>query len=85
MAKAKKITKSELESVQSAVNGINGFYMNIGRTLVTALKSMDELASLEEVLDTEQKALEEKYGSVTINLSNGEYKEVIEEAEEVAE
>ena len=75
MAKAKKITKTELESVQSAVNGINNFYMSIGRALVTALKTMDELGSLEEKLQAEQKSLEEKYGSVSINLTNGEYEE----------
>lgn len=78
MAKAKKITKAELESVQSAVNGINSFYMSIGRALVTALKTMDDLGSLEEKLQAEQKSLEEKYGSVSINLTNGEYTSEIE-------
>lgn len=75
MAKAKKITKAELESVQSAVNGINNFYMSIGRALVTALKTMEDLDTLEENLQSTQKELEEKYGSVSINLTNGEYTE----------
>lgn len=75
MAKAKKITKAELESVQSAVNGINNFYMSIGRALVTALKTMEDLDALEENLQSTQKELEEKYGSVSINLTNGEYTE----------
>ena len=75
MAKAKKITKAELESVQSAVNGINNFYMSIGRALVTALKTMGDLDALEETLQSTQKELEEKYGSVSINLTNGEYTE----------
>jgi hypothetical protein len=75
MAKAKKITKAELESVQSAVNGINNFYMSIGRALVTALKTMEDLDTLEQNLQSTQKELEEKYGSVSINLTNGEYTE----------
>ena len=83
MAKAKKLTKEELQSVQGAVNNINNMYMAIGRALVSVLKNTDDLDVLEDALQSEQKSLEEKYGSITINLTNGEYEEATQEPEVV--
>ena len=83
MAKAKKLTKEELQSVQGAVNNINNMYMAIGRALVSVLKNTDDLDVLEGALESEQKSLEEKYGSITINLTNGEYEESPQEPEAV--
>ena len=75
MAKAKKITKDELAAVQGAVNNINNLYMSVGRAIVEVIKSSDNLDALESSLKEQQQALEEKYGSVTINLTTGEYEE----------
>lgn len=82
MAKAKKITKEELSAVQGAVNNINSLYMSVGRAIVEVVKNSGSLDMLEAALKEEQQALEEKYGSVTVNLQTGEYEEVTEEAEE---
>jgi len=81
MAKAKKITGEELAAVQEAVSNINNLYMSVGRAIVDAVKNAE---NLDVVLKEHQKGLEDKYGSVTINLQSGEYEEVVEEAEEVA-
>jgi len=75
MAKAKKITKEELSAVQGAVNNINSLYMSVGRAIVEVIKNSGTLETLEAALKEEQKALEEKYGSVTVNLQTGEYEE----------
>ena len=40
---------------------------------------------MEEGMATAQKALEETYGSISVDLSTGEYEEVVEEAETVEE
>jgi hypothetical protein len=81
MAKAKKITEEELAAVQVAVSNLNNLYMSVGRAIVEAVKSAD---NFDVALKEQQKGLEDKYGSVTINLQSGEYEEVVEEAEEVA-
>lgn len=83
MAKAKKITKEELAAVQGAVNNINNLYMNVGRAIVDVIKNSGSLDTLDAALKEQQKSLEDKYGSVTINLQTGEYEEVVEEAQEV--
>lgn len=82
MAKAKKITKDELAAVQGAVNNINNLYMTVGRAIVGIINDSGNLDTLEAALKEQQQALEEKYGSVTVNLQTGEYEEVKEEAEE---
>ena len=82
MAKAKKITKDELAAVQSAVNNINNLYMTVGRAIVGIINDSGNLDTLEAALKEQQQALEEKYGSVTVNLQTGEYEEVVEEAVE---
>lgn len=81
MAKAKKITKDELAAVQGAVNNINNLYMTVGRAIVGIINDSSNLDTLEAALKEQQQALEEKYGSVTVNLQTGEYEEVKEEAE----
>jgi len=80
MAKAKKITKDELAAVQGAVNSINNLYINVGRAIVEVINNSGNLDNLQAALNEQQKSLEEKYGSVTINLQTGEYEEVVEEA-----
>ena len=82
MAKAKKITKDELAAVQGAVNNINNLYMTVGRAIVGIINDSSNLDTLEAALKEQQQALEEKYGSVTVNLQTGEYEEVVKEAEE---
>ena len=82
MAKAKKITKDELSAVQDAVNNINNLYMTVGRAIVGIINDSSNLDTLEATLKEQQQALEEKYGSVTVNLQTGEYEEVVKEAEE---
>jgi len=82
MAKAKKITQEELQAVQGAVNNINNLYMNVGRAFLAMLQNKEDLTSLEQALQAEQKTLEDKYGSITINLATGEYEEIVEEAVE---
>lgn len=81
MAKAKKITKDELAAVQGAVNNINNLYMTVGRAIVGIINESVNLDTLEAALKEQQQSLEEKYGSVTVNLQTGEYEEVVEEAE----
>ena len=81
MAKAKKITQEELQAVQGAVNNINNLYMAVGRAMLGIMQNKQDLESLELALQAEQKTLEDKYGSITINLSTGEYEEAVQEAE----
>ena len=85
MAKAKKITEEELQSVQQALNMLNNINMEVGRLEISKSKLIAEASKAEDKLQEERTALEEKYGSVSIDLKSGEYTEIVEESEEVTE
>lgn len=81
MAKKKKLTKEELEAVNAPINAMNQVYLQMGRMVVSLLKGYESFEGLEAQVVEQQKSLEEKYGSVNIDLTTGE----ITKQEELAE
>lgn len=81
MAKAKKIKKEELEAVRLAVSNFNRAKSSLGDYEYQKAQLIAQAAEFESVLKAEQQKLEDTYGSITINLENGEYEEVVEEAQ----
>lgn len=81
MAKAKKITSEELEKVQQAVSAFSRAKANIGELEYQKSQLLSQVMQLEVNVKQVQSELEEKYGSVTIDLTTGEYKEEEENAE----
>ncbi len=78
MAKAKKLTKKELENIVAKLQLKNNQLMKIGALeadKLVALKALDEINV--QVAET-QKQLEEKYGSVNVNLETGEISSIDE-------
>ncbi len=75
MAKAKKLTKEELEKVTGAVSQMNQLKINLADLDLQKMQLYKVFEQFSENLSTEQKALEEKYGDVTIDLSSGEIKD----------
>lgn len=76
MAKKKKLTKKELEVIQEAVSLVNRMTAEIGRIESSKLKLFANLKTAEEQLSVEQRSLEEKYGSVSIDLKTGELTDI---------
>lgn len=85
MAEAKKIKEEELEAVRLAVSNFNRAKATLGDLEYQKAQLITQVAELEEALKAQQKSLEDAYGSITVNLDNGEYEDVVEEAQEVAE
>jgi hypothetical protein len=75
MAKAKKITKKELELVQESVNKLNQAKLALADVELNKIQVLTAIQSAQQQVQVQQVALEEKYGSVSINLSTGEFKE----------
>lgn len=85
MADKAKLTEEELKSIQTAVSNLNQAKTILGDVTNQAHKAQLQVNSMEEAMATAQKELEEKYGSITVDLTTGEYEEVVEEAETVEE
>ena len=74
MAKAKKITKEELERINVIVETMNKIELALGRLDIQHAKALSDYSAYESQLQEEQKSLEATYGDVTIDLATGEYK-----------
>ena len=81
MADKAKLTEEELKSIQTAVSNLNQAKTILGDATNQAFKAQLQVNSMEEAMATSQKELEDKYGSISVDLTTGEYEEVVEEAE----
>ena len=78
-----KISKKELENIQSQVNKMNEIQFKVGELEVSKSRLLANYAKEQEVFSDIQKTLSDKYGNISIDLTTGEYKEeVVEDAQE---
>tara|TARA_R100000900_G_scaffold7770_3_gene7866 strand:+ start:37 stop:327 length:291 start_codon:yes stop_codon:yes gene_type:complete len=75
----KKITDEELKSVQEKVNAINQVQMQIGGLEVQKTLGIETLKGHQQELQVIQKQLEDKYGKVSVNLTDGTLTEIPEQ------
>jgi hypothetical protein len=79
MAKAKKITKKELENIVELTKSLDAVINSVGILEAQKHSQLHKIAGINEKIDIQKKELEEKYGSVNIDLKTGEYSEVEKE------
>lgn len=72
MAKAKKLTKDELKSVNEVVGRLNQAKMALAESELQKLDIVNAINKLKQDVIVQQKALEDKYGKISVNLSTGE-------------
>ena len=75
MAKAKKITKKELESIQNLYSKYSKISSDIGSLELNKQDLLMELGKTRQEIESDKVELQEKYGDVNINLQTGEYSE----------
>ena len=78
MAKAKKITKEELENVKNLNNKANEIAVQIGSLEVQKDLLIKEFLSNNVLVDKAKNELQEKYGDVSIDLKDGSIKSIDE-------
>ena len=72
MAKAKKLTKDELKSVNEVVAKLNQAKMALAEVELQKLDVINAINKFKQDVLVQQKVLEDKYGSVSVDLSTGE-------------
>jgi hypothetical protein len=70
-SKVKKLTQQELKDLVNLQNEINDLLLNIGNIELVKNQLVNKHYELQIVWKTMTNSLEEKYGSVSINLENG--------------
>ncbi len=76
---AKKIKKEELKSIQDKVNAINNAQMQVGGLEVQKSLAIEKLRAFQQELNVVQNTLEEKYGKVSVNITDGTIKAIEED------
>ena len=74
-----KITDEELQIIQEKVNQINNLQMQVGGLEVQKATALGLLRQSQAELGKTQEMLEEKYGKVSVNLTDGTIKEIEED------
>ena len=77
--KVNKIEEQELTKVKEQTGKIQQCVLDLGSLEVKKADIMKAYSKFLEELDVTKKELEEKYGQVNINLTDGSYEEVKEE------
>ena len=80
-----KITPEQLEELQGYVGKLNNAASQIGNLELQKHQLQHAASEVQNDLNKFQAKLEEKYGKVQINIQDGTYKPIEEEAEVVAE
>jgi len=72
----KSITKEELEKVTDLQTELQSYLANIGVLEVQKAKAIFQVNMLEKDMDEMKKSIEENYGPININLTDGTYEEI---------
>lgn len=80
MSTENKITEEELKGLQEKIGAIQNFQAQIGQIEGQKHLLLHQLVGAQDALQKDQVSLEEKYGKVTINIQDGSYEEIKEEA-----
>jgi hypothetical protein len=81
MAEVAKLTEEELKAVQELVSLIRRGENAVGALEVQKSSMLSEIKEIQDKLNEQRVALEEKYGQIEINLETGEYTVVDSEKE----
>tara|TARA_R110000796_G_scaffold244762_1_gene368095 strand:+ start:195 stop:449 length:255 start_codon:yes stop_codon:yes gene_type:complete len=76
MKKVKSIKKEELTKLQELVKNFNQHQLKIGELEIEKHQVLHSSSAIQSNLQEFQEELRKDYGDVTIDISNGEYKEV---------
>ena len=81
MSKEQKITEKELKTVTDQQGKIQAVVYDLGALEAKKFEISGALKEYNDALNETKKELEEKYGQVNIDLTNGTYEDIVPEVE----
>ena len=81
MSKENKITEQELKNLQEIVAKLNTASNQLGNIEMQKHQLLHASQALQSDMAEMQKALEETYGKVSVNMQDGTYQEIPEEVQ----
>ena len=83
MEVVKQITQEQLEKVVNQQKDLQGLLTNIGLLESQKHGFLHQIAEVNKAVEDYKTKLQEEYGPININLEDGSYTEIVEEAEVV--
>ena len=83
MSDVKKITDEQLKDLQGKVGAIQNLQSQIGGIEAQKHVALHQLLQVQDDLQKLQVTLQDEYGKINVNIQDGTYEEVVEEAETV--
>lgn len=83
MSDVKKITDEQLKDLQEKVGAIQNLQSQIGGIEAQKHVALHQLLQVQDDLQKLQVTLQDEYGKINVNIQDGTYEEVVEEAEVV--
>ena len=80
-----KITDEQLQTLQTHVSKINQAQLQLGQAEATKFDIIAMLPNLRKELQDFQAELEKEYGKVNVNINDGTYQDIPEQAEVVSD
>ena len=77
----KKLTEKELKAISDSQNDLHRVTTNVGILETQKHALLHEIAGVNQKIEEIKKELEEKYGSININLEDGTFETVEKENE----
>mgnify|MGYP001277794928 CR=1 FL=1 len=84
VSETKKISEKHLTELQGHVNKINQAQLQLGQLTSQKYGVLNAIPQLQTQLKTFQDKMEEVYGKVSINIQDGTFQEIPEQADEQA-
>ena len=81
MSEVKKISEEHLKDLQEKIGAIQNLQSQIGGIEAQKHVALHQLLQVQDELQKLQVALQDEYGKINVNIQDGTYEEVVEEAE----
>ena len=84
MSEVKRISESQLKDLQQKVSNIQKLQSQVGSIEAQKHIVLHQLLIVQDELQKLQVVLQDEYGKININIQDGTYEEVVDDAEVVA-
>jgi hypothetical protein len=78
---SQKITKEQLEKIQAQQGKLRNILTDIGVIEVRKHEALHAQATVSQEIEENKKELEKEYGAINVDMTTGEYTEIVKEEE----
>ena len=78
---SQKVTKEQLEKIQDQQEKLRNVLIDIGVIEVRKHEALHAQAAISQEIEENKKELEKEYGAINVDMTTGEYTEIVKDEE----